>query len=265
MAAHGGTRAAAPAGDDLSAIPSESLYARAGFGKLGHVVGQPAITLRSRRLAGTGRGAAGGAGAQGAGDRRQCGRDPRQDAAHREAEDAAGRAAPGAVRPLLREARPRHRATGAADRRARGGGGRGRGARGRCRSRRTGGSGWREAPEPTDAIAQVSRPRQTARAPPARDRHPRTRLHLSRLRRHRVQPRRPGRARVARIYPRQLQGDPAHPAEAELPRLRDHRAGADAFAADRARTAGARFAGPHRHREILRPPAAAPPECHLRA
>ncbi len=65
------------------------------------------------------------------------------------------------------------------------------------------------------------------------------------MRRHDFQPHRPGRARSARIRPVQLQSHLPRPPEAELPRLRNHRAGADAVAADRARTAGA---GPDRAR-----------------
>ena len=55
-------------------------------------------------------------------------------------------------------------------------------------------------------------PQAAAAASAARDRHPRAGLHLPGLRRHGVQPHRPGRARGARIRPVQLQGDPPCPA-----------------------------------------------------
>ena len=73
--------------------------------------GQPECSADLRRRP------AGRIGAQGHRDCCQCRRDPCQDAAHREAEDAVGRAAARAVRPLLGEAQSRHRATRTADRR----------------------------------------------------------------------------------------------------------------------------------------------------
>ncbi len=75
--------------------------------------GQPECSAHLRRRP------AGRTGAQRHRDCRQRRRDPCQDAAHREAEDAAGRASACAVRPLLGEAQSRHRATRTADRRAR--------------------------------------------------------------------------------------------------------------------------------------------------
>ena len=59
---------------------------------------------------------------------------------------------------------------------------------------------------------QAAGPQAAAGPSAARDRHPRTGLHLPGLRRHDLQPDRRGRARGARIRPVQLQGDPARPA-----------------------------------------------------
>src|SRR3954454_24217332 len=114
-------------------------------------------------------------------------------------------------------------------------------------------------PAGPDHPAFTAKPRQ--RRQPVRKPLPE---HLPGVRRHHLQPHRPGRARSARICPVQLQGDPPPAPEAELPVLRDHRAGADAVAADRARTARA---GPDRAwagLEVLRPPPAAPPVRHRR-
>src|SRR4051812_30825845 len=80
----------------------------------------------------------------------------------------------------------------------------------------------------------------------------RTRIARRWLRRHRVQPHRPGRARGAGIRSLQLQSDPACPAEAELPGVRDHRAAAHALPADRAGPAGAGPGGGCADVEILR-------------
>ena len=91
-----------------------------------------------------------------------------------------------------------------------------------------------------DTPAQAAGPHAAASPSTARDRHPRASLHLPGLRWHDLQPDRTGRAGGARIRPFQLQGDPARPAEAELPVVRDDRAGADAVAADRARAAWSR-------------------------
>ena len=91
-----------------------------------------------------------------------------------------------------------------------------------------------------DTPAQAAGPHAAANPSAARDRHPRASLHLSGLRRHNIQPDRTGRAGGARIRSFQFQGDPTRPAEAELSVVRDDRAGADAVAADRARTAWSR-------------------------
>ena len=73
-----------------------------------------------------------------------------------------------------------------------------------------------------------------------------------------------GRHRDPRLRAGPLQGDPACPREALLPRLRYGRRGAGARSRDRARPRRRRAAGPHRRVEVRRSSAALPPGRDLR-
>ena len=108
-------------------------------------------------------------------------------------------------------------------------------------------------------IRSASRCRHTCRARPSPTKLPAP----ARAAAARCQPHRPGRARGAGIRALQLQGDPPHPPEAELSRLRDDRAAADAQSADRTRPARPRPARAGSGGEVLRPYTAAPPGRHL--
>ena len=112
--------------------------------------------------------------------------------------------------------------------------------------------------------AQAFAPRAFARPSADGDDRPRSALRLPDLRRRQVRPDRRRRARGARIRSLALQARRACAPEDELPRLRDHRPGADADAADREGTAGAGAARPRRRLEVLRSPAAASSGRHLR-
>src|SRR4030088_2373202 len=106
-------------------------------------------------------------------------------------------------------------------------------------------------------------PKAAARASAARAGDALAAGSLQLLRRHGAAQDRRGRDRGAGIRSVRIQGDPARAAEAELPGLRDDRAGAAAVVADRARPAGPGASRGRRRGEIRRWPAAASPERDL--
>ena len=143
--------------------------------------------------------------------------------------------------------------------RAEAGGAGGGGSRRPWRTARSQSGGGRDGDPGEDR--EVRPPASAGASAAARDRA-RAGLRLPELRRRPAQGRR-GRHRDPRLHPRPLRVIRHVRPALLLPAVREHGAGADAVAADRARPAGRRAPGPRPRRQVLRSPAALPAIRHL--